>query len=45
MLFTVAERPFHPPIVEWKGNGRLYVKSKWAQRNRTGPKGVEASAG
>ena len=24
MLFTVAEHPFHSPILEWKRNGRLY---------------------
>ena len=41
MLFTVAEHPFHSPILGWKRNGRLYVKTKWAQRNRTGPKCFE----
>ena len=32
-----AEHRFHSPILEWKRNSRLYVKTKLAQRNRTGP--------
>jgi len=36
--FTVAKRPFRSPILEWKGNGRLYVEAEWAQHNQTGPK-------
>ena len=35
--FTLLQHPFHSPILELKRNGRLYVKTKWAQRNRTGP--------
>ena len=42
MFFIVTKRPFGSPISKWKGNGRLYVKVKWAQRNQTGPKYVSA---
>ena len=29
-LFTIAKCPFRPSILEWKGNGRLYVATEWA---------------
>jgi len=51
MPFTVAKRakrPFRSPILEWKGNGRLYVATELAQHNQKVPNSsglrVESSA-
>jgi len=34
---TAAKQPFGSPILEWKGNGCLYVKTESAQHNQAGP--------